>query len=77
MPPTLKKLRGNTGLGTNRLLEIGFLNFLFGISMKIKRTRIFFFSVGLAIAEFPFSTFFRLSHCRPMEPCEQNILRIT
>ena len=42
--------------------------------MKYNRTRIFFFSVGLVVAElYPFFDIFRLSHCKPMEPCEQNI----
>ena len=52
------------------------LLFVCGRSMKIKRTY-FFLSRGLVVAElYPFSTFFlQFSHCKPMEGCEQNILR--
>ena len=45
--------------------------------MKVKKTDLFFLSIGFVIAELlPFSFFFSfLLHCKPMEACEQNILR--
>ena len=51
-----------------------------GISMKNKRTHIFYFlSVRLFTAELCpfFDVFFLLCHYKPMEPCQQNLLRTT
>ena len=46
------------------------LHLICGISMKNKRTSIFYFSVGLFVAEF-------LCHYKPMESCQQYIWRTT
>ena len=58
-------------------LEIGSWNLICGISMKNKRTRILFsFPLDFSLQSYaPFSTCFRLSHCKSMEHCEQNISR--
>ena len=59
-------------------LEIGSKNLVCMISMKIKKTHIFFLSIGLVIAELlSFSKFFILLHCKPIAACEQNISRTT
>ena len=87
MPPTSKKKLGGIlvwaclsvhlcvtlALGQEPL-EIGSCNLVCGMSMKIKKTCIFFLSIGFVIAELlPFSKFFILLHCKPTEACEQNI----
>ena len=60
-------------------LEIGSWNLICEITMKFKRTRIFFsFPSDLSYQRHLhalFRCFFRLSRCKPVEPCEQNILR--
>ena len=43
---------------------------------RVKKTHIFFLSIKFVIAELlPFSKFFILLHCKPIEACEQNISR--
>ena len=43
--------------------------------MKNKRSGIFF-SIGIVVLELrPFFDIFRHTHCKLMEPCEQNISR--
>ena len=62
MLPTSKKLRGH--------IEIGSWNLIYGISMKNKWTHIFFsFPSYLSLQSYDFL------HCKPMEPCQQNIWR--
>ena len=55
----------------DRILKFDILN----RNEKISGPIFCFFSVELVVADGPFSIFFQLSHCKPMEPCEQNILR--
>ena len=90
MPPTSKKLRGivvwacscicpcicyaciRSGMVRNRILKFDMWN-----NYEIYADPYFFsFSSDLLLQSYaPFLTFFRLSHCKPMELCEQNISR--